>query len=129
MFKIASCKPQLSLNFCFAKSKKHKEVSKMCVFVRLCQSVGFLGPRHVVRSRFLSRQALDHPLHPPPEAQLIQGIVTPALVKGMMGTVGGWRREGMGKRCEFDGTRQRQKQLELCPVKTLLNTHLAYKIT
>lgn len=47
-----------------------------CAAVRL--SVGFFGPRQVIRSRLLARQSLDQSLHASPEAQLVQGIVTPA---------------------------------------------------
>lgn len=43
-------------------------------------SVSLLGPGQVIRSRLLSSKSLDQMLHAPPEAQLVQWIVTPAWV-------------------------------------------------
>lgn len=42
-----------------------------------CSSVRLLGPGQVVRPRPLSGESLDQLLHPPPEAQQVQGVVAP----------------------------------------------------
>lgn len=52
---------------------------------RLDSLLDLLGPLHVVRSRLLTRQALDEVLQAPPEACHLEGVVEPACSRHSQG--------------------------------------------